>query len=126
MALFDPLTEYWDWQLNARCRGAEIAEFFPPHYIRGIERSKIEAQAKSICSDCSVRPDCLSHALRCGEPYGVWGGLTASERATVLQGGALEQQDERVEAPDRPRRTIGAPQRAYLHPQRNRRLVDSG
>jgi WhiB family redox-sensing transcriptional regulator len=30
--------------------------------------------AKSLCTDCPVRPDCLAGALERREPWGVWGG----------------------------------------------------
>jgi WhiB family transcriptional regulator, redox-sensing transcriptional regulator len=30
--------------------------------------------AKSLCSDCPVRPQCLTGAMERREPWGVWGG----------------------------------------------------
>jgi|SRR5215468_922113 len=30
--------------------------------------------AKSLCSDCPVRPECLAGAVQRREPWGVWGG----------------------------------------------------
>ena len=30
--------------------------------------------AKSLCSDCPVRPGCLAGAVQRREPWGVWGG----------------------------------------------------
>ncbi|HEX7995846.1 MAG TPA: WhiB family transcriptional regulator [Streptosporangiaceae bacterium] len=30
--------------------------------------------AKSLCSDCPVRPVCLAGAVQRREPWGVWGG----------------------------------------------------
>ena len=30
--------------------------------------------AKSICTDCPIRTDCLAGALERREPWGVWGG----------------------------------------------------
>ena len=29
---------------------------------------------------------CRSHALQVGEPYGIWGGLSESEREILLKG----------------------------------------
>ena len=40
-------------------------------------------QAKALCSRCPVRQVCLDHALAVDEPFGVWGGLDASERRTT-------------------------------------------
>ncbi|WP_460539221.1 WhiB family transcriptional regulator [Glycomyces halotolerans] len=38
------------------------------------------AAAKRICAACEVKDDCLDVALKYGEDYGIWGGLTAVER----------------------------------------------
>lgn len=69
-----------DWQRDAACRG-ERAAFYPP--LQGeskSERLTRERIAKSICEDCSVRAECLDHAIRHDERYGIWGGLTDAER----------------------------------------------
>ncbi|MGZ6870055.1 MAG: WhiB family transcriptional regulator, partial [Frankiaceae bacterium] len=39
-----------------------------------------------ICATCPVVCQCALHALRVREPYGVWGGLSESERENVLSG----------------------------------------
>ncbi len=39
-----------------------------------------DQQAKAICADCPVREQCLDHAVRTPEQYGVWGGMTPRER----------------------------------------------
>jgi hypothetical protein len=39
-----------------------------------------EARAKRICATCPVTAECLDYALRHGEKYGVWGGLTPRAR----------------------------------------------
>lgn len=36
--------------------------------------------AVAICGECPVRQACAEWALRTGEAYGVWGGLTPTER----------------------------------------------
>jgi WhiB family redox-sensing transcriptional regulator len=41
-------------------------------------------RAKSICRVCPVIAQCLRHALRADEPYGVWGGRSAAERRELL------------------------------------------
>lgn len=73
------------WQLRAACRGPDTWLFFPPsHAERKDEREQREERAKTICGRCPVKVDCLEYALRHREPYGIWGGLTESERAAVL------------------------------------------
>lgn len=42
--------------------------------------------AGQVCAGCPVRRDCLAYGLDHAEPFGVWGGLTTEERATVLAG----------------------------------------
>ncbi|MDG2261157.1 MAG: WhiB family transcriptional regulator [Actinomycetota bacterium] len=32
------------------------------------------ARAKAICAKCPMTTECLDHAVRIGEPWGVWGG----------------------------------------------------
>lgn len=69
-----------DWQREAACRG-ERAAFYPP--LQGeskTERQARERVAKSICDACTVKAECLDHAIRHDERYGIWGGLTDSER----------------------------------------------
>ncbi|SNT45034.1 WhiB family transcriptional regulator [Rhodococcoides kyotonense] len=80
-ALLRPVVEHWDWQLDARCRGVQSATFFPPPGLRGPTLRYHEAAAKRICSSCPVLDHCRQHAMESAEPYGIWGGLTASERA---------------------------------------------
>ena len=38
------------------------------------ERPADLEQAKALCVDCPVRPQCLAAALDRAEPWGVWGG----------------------------------------------------
>ncbi|MFI2077013.1 WhiB family transcriptional regulator [Streptomyces triculaminicus] len=41
--------------------------------------------AKRVCAVCPVRTACLDRALVNGERYGVFGGLTADERRSLLR-----------------------------------------
>jgi len=73
------------WQTVALCRGNHSYLFFPPSTVeRKDERERREQKAKAICSVCPVNPDCLEFALTIREPYGIWGGLTESDRRQVL------------------------------------------
>lgn len=73
----------WKWQEDAACRALGTDRFFHPAGERGEERSVREQEAKEVCALCPVRTECLSHALRVQEPYGVWGGLTEDERRAL-------------------------------------------
>jgi WhiB family redox-sensing transcriptional regulator len=44
--------------------------------------------AKRICAGCADRDPCLLWALRSGEPFGVFGGLTAGERVRLMASAA--------------------------------------
>ncbi|MBY4208040.1 WhiB family transcriptional regulator [Rhodococcus fascians] len=118
-----PIAELWDWQLEANCRGLQVRTFFPPSGTRGKSLEKIEQRAKSICAACPVRQSCLDHALECGEPYGVWGGLSPTERARLrsLAPSATEVESElHTTEPASPTHRIGKPLRPYLNPVRSR------
>lgn len=79
-----PVAETWDWQLDAVCKDLNTTLFFHPENERGRSRRKREEQAKAVCRQCPVMAQCREHALRVREPYGVWGGLTESERQQLI------------------------------------------
>lgn len=81
-----PVTETWDWQLHGACRGMDSAFFFHPEGERGLARARREARAKVVCLGCPVLEQCRRHALSVQEPYGVWGGLSESERDELIRG----------------------------------------
>lgn len=78
-----PLIDVYDWQFEGACRQADPALFFSPESERGPRRAARENAAKMYCNQCPVVKQCLEHALKVKEPYGVWGGLTTSERAAL-------------------------------------------
>ena len=80
-----PETGAWAWQARALCRGVDSSVFFPPDGERGHARARREARAKDMCRRCPVMEPCRVHALTVGEPYGVWGGLSESERQAVTR-----------------------------------------
>ncbi|MBO2449079.1 WhiB family transcriptional regulator [Actinomadura barringtoniae] len=67
------------WTDHAICRGADPDLFFPIGYSAELLQEQ-QAEAKAICANCPVVSDCLTWALRVGEPDGVWGGTTPEER----------------------------------------------
>jgi WhiB family redox-sensing transcriptional regulator len=81
-----PVADLWDWQLRGACRGEDSTLFFHPEGERGSSRESRDAAAKIVCGACPVAKECLQYALATREPYGVWGGLSESERADVLAG----------------------------------------
>ncbi|WP_423213655.1 WhiB family transcriptional regulator [Pseudonocardia sediminis] len=79
------MTQIWDWQMRAACRDLDSELFFHPSNERGPAANARDRAAKVVCSGCPVLEECRSHALDVHEPYGVWGGLTARERETILR-----------------------------------------
>jgi WhiB family redox-sensing transcriptional regulator len=79
-----PVTETWDWQMRAKCRDLDDADFFNPDQERGLARARRDERAKAICRSCPVLAECRQHALTVREPYGIWGGMTAAERTAEL------------------------------------------
>jgi WhiB family transcriptional regulator, redox-sensing transcriptional regulator len=70
----------WGWQEKAACRGMSVDLFFAPDGERQRERERREGVALQVCAQCPVRRNCLEHALRGPENYGVWGGTTEEGR----------------------------------------------
>ncbi|GGY73258.1 WhiB family transcriptional regulator [Streptomyces omiyaensis] len=66
-----------DWIENAVCRTADAEDLF----VQGTAQN----QAKTICTDCSVRTLCLAYALDHRIEYGIWGGTTERERRRLLK-----------------------------------------
>jgi len=66
------------WEHDARCRSHDPEIFFVP-------RVAFERRAKTICSRCPVRGECLVTALETRMEFGIWGGLSDKERRKVLR-----------------------------------------
>lgn len=71
-----------NWMINALCRGAADPELWFPVTETGPGAAQV-AEAKAVCAGCPVREDCLEFALALGLDYGVFGGLSASERRAL-------------------------------------------
>jgi WhiB family transcriptional regulator, redox-sensing transcriptional regulator len=80
----EPIADAWDWQSNGLCRGIDSSMFFHPDGERGRARARREIRAKEVCRRCPVIAQCRAHALTIGETYGIWGGLSESERELLL------------------------------------------
>ena len=61
------------WREDAACAETDPDAFFP-------EMGKSAEPAKSVCARCPVVAECLKAAVEGNEEFGVWGGLTTSER----------------------------------------------
>ena len=70
------------WQERANCLGVDPDLFFP-------ERGASTKEAKSVCHGCEVQPECLEYALRHGEKFGIWGGMSERERRRIRRQRAL-------------------------------------
>lgn len=66
-----------DWMKDANC--IDKTEYFFTENLPKSQAHRLEIIAKSICRNCKVRSECLDYAIRNGEQYGIWGGLTAKE-----------------------------------------------
>lgn len=69
------------WRSHAACAGKVGVSFYPP--MRPEKRSAKaarEERAKAVCASCPVRETCLDEAVGHGERFGIWGGLTDTER----------------------------------------------
>ncbi len=82
-----PIMESYDWQYEGACRQVDPDAFFSPEAERGMRRLRREEAAKALCARCPVIEQCRAHALTVQEPYGVWGGLSESERHLLLSKG---------------------------------------
>lgn len=70
------------WTQEAACAQLPPDLWFPtpsdPH--------RHATRAKAVCGRCPVAGECLDYANRIGEQHGIWGGLTANERARLRAG----------------------------------------
>lgn len=73
-----------EWQEDASCRQYDNTVFFgPDHGESELEKQAREARAKAICQTCPVLEPCLEFAMETNQKYGIWGGLTDKERASL-------------------------------------------
>ena len=65
---------------------------FPDELRSSLQRT-LEQAAIGICKGCPVLADCAEYALRAPETYGIWGAMTARERAALRRRRALGTKD---------------------------------
>ena len=66
-----------NWMDNAACKGNQDPFFDEV-------RMTIVREARKICAGCSVKMQCLSHAIL-NKEVGVWAGTTTNERARIIR-----------------------------------------
>lgn len=62
---------------------AACAEADPELWFAATGQNQWTREAKRICATCPVISECLEYALPLQFLFGVWGGLTADERARL-------------------------------------------
>jgi len=72
-----------DWD-KAECKAAEIPTdlFYSVEEERSILQYEYINSLRSICTACPIWKDCLTYAFE-NEQYGMWGGMTSQERASL-------------------------------------------
>ena len=83
----------WADHPDRPCANVPLATFFPEKKRTG-RRGGVDAgykaavaHAKHLCSTCPVLDDCRAHAIA-HEQWGIWGGLTETEREAARRRGA--------------------------------------
>lgn len=71
----------YSWRRNAICRDTDPELFFPVG-TTGQALLQID-QAKQVCGECPVQPDCLQYALDTNQDAGIWGGTSEDERRSL-------------------------------------------
>lgn len=71
----------YDWRDGAICRDTDPDLFFPVG-TTGNALVQIE-RAKQVCTECSVRTECLEFALETNQDSGIWGGTSEEERRVI-------------------------------------------
>lgn len=64
------------WQLSAACKWSDGEGFYA---------ETPTAQALATCQRCPVRDACLADALARDERWGLWGGMTPSQRRRLAR-----------------------------------------
>jgi WhiB family redox-sensing transcriptional regulator len=83
-----------DWRELSACRDSDPEIFFPI----GTTGPAVEliSKAKTICTQCSVREECLQYALESNQESGVWGGYAEDERRRLRKRWLAERRRQRA------------------------------
>ncbi|MDP9846279.1 WhiB family transcriptional regulator [Streptosporangium lutulentum] len=69
------------WTARGACLDSDPDLFFPLTWDE--QPAQHSALARRICLACPVRLPCLAWAVETGEPDGMWGGTTPTERRRI-------------------------------------------
>jgi WhiB family redox-sensing transcriptional regulator len=64
------------WMGDAVCAQTDPELFFP-------EKGASSHEARRVCRGCGVRKECLEFALKTGQRFGVWGGVSERQRRSM-------------------------------------------
>lgn len=73
-----------EWVESALCAQIDPDYWFP-------EKGAAVPAAKRVCARCPVQQECLETAMENDERFGVWGGLSESERRQLRRARKLEE-----------------------------------
>ena len=74
------------WQQTGACRSGTATRLLPPDAHRAQARAAGAGAAGQVgVRGCPVRDECLEHAIRVDERYGIWGGLNQDERRLLRE-----------------------------------------
>lgn len=73
-----------EWREQAACREPRNAAIHAAVYDESAGPYEVR-RAKKVCDQCPVEFDCALAALRSGERFGVWGGMSDRERRRFLK-----------------------------------------
>ncbi|WP_082614469.1 WhiB family transcriptional regulator [Mycobacterium sp. Root265] len=73
-----------DWRHQARCRDTDPDLFFHPDGEQVRSRRRRLAVAREICGKCPVRWECARFAIDSGADFGIWGGMSETDRARLF------------------------------------------
>lgn len=64
-----------DWRARAACRNEDPEAFF----AEGKSSRAAVREARAVCAHCPVSDACGQFAIRTGQYWGVWGGMSQNE-----------------------------------------------
>lgn len=89
--LFGALSDRDSWSDDAACKGVDIDIFF------SLDDAD-QRQALQLCRSCPVQQECLRYAIDQREMYGIWGGMSESERRGIIRDRRRRDRERREDA----------------------------